>query len=390
LNLGDRVKRVQQVRRTLEDVRQVIEETRKQPSPVQAKEKLDAFKKRYSAKQLEQWSQIREIEDDLKAQLGDRDLISEIRSQINTSATLEQLVQALEDWKRTRLKIQKEGFLKEFDALRPELDVYIAFRTAQDKKSTDLAAALDVLKSNVLNHPVLGADATQLRNELAALKEKQQDAKQALADIRKYVETDPRLARRKAIEWKNRESFYTSDFVDLEQQAQRILENQLTQALNAQLSKDAYSRQVRARIDALMTELRQIGSEKELEYRKKTELPCAIAEAEESESKAQVQKSGWEKVASDWKKAHDLAVEYRDDRADNFEKRRLEAYKKQVREKALSANTIAEQIDQYSRLNSEVDETDAEVWLWLGQAHLEAAHQMLTGESSVPVLQEQQ
>jgi hypothetical protein len=230
-----------------------------------------------------------------------------------------------------------------------------------------------------LDHPVLGADAKRLWGELNARKEKQQDAKQALSDIRGYMKTDPRLAREQAIEWKRKGTFHTSDFVDLEQQAQRELENQLTRELDQLLGRDLYSKEVRNKIIALMTELKQIISEKEPEYRKKTELPCAVAEAEDLGKKAKAHKLGWEGVVRAWQSAYDLAVDYRDDRAESFLKHRMEAYKEMVRAQAMSTD-VAKQIDLYSQLNSEVNEGDAQVWLWLGQAHLEAARQGMLRE----------
>ncbi len=386
VNFGDLSKRLQRVRRMLDDVRQVINDVQAQTSPAKAKGKLETFKEAFEkgyAQKLEQWEEIRQIEIDLEAQLGDRNFIDGIRAQINASATLDQLNNALEDWKRTRPKIQKEDLQKEFDALRTELDAYIGFRTANDKKSTDLATALDALTPTVLKHPVLGADAKHLWNDLNTRKEKQQDAVQAMADINKLITTDPRLAYEKAGEWKAKATFRTSDFVHLEQQALTELEKQITSVLNRELAKGSYSSAVRARIKELLAELKEIASEKELEYRNKSELPCAIAAAEELENKAKTQKSGWEGVVHAWDAAHDLAVGYRDHRADNFWEHRLEAYKKQIREQAARAD-FTQQIDLYSQLNSEVNEADAEVWMWLGQTHLEAASQLITRDQSQP------
>ena len=379
INLGDIATRLQSVRSTLEDVCQLKDDVEKL-DPTKAGEKLEAFKKRYPTK-LASWEEIRQIQIDLDIQLDAHKVLSQIRGNLNANASLDQLKGASAIWDRARPKIDRADLQKEFDQVRQKLDAWLGYRTAENLKSTDLAGALEALQPVVLNYPEFGGEAKRLRDELETQKNAQQNVEQALANIQKYVITDPRLALEHARNWKTKASFHTSEFVDLELQAQTALENQLGAELDLQLAKSVYSKDVRDQIDKLINELEEINSEKKFDYRKKSELPCAIAEAEEEQKKATTAKSNWASVATAWNRAHDFAIKYHDDRATDFWAYRLEAYKKQIRDQAMRAEP-AEQIDLYRKLNSEVNEVDAEVWLWLGQAHLESARQMIARTQS--------
>jgi|GEM_PF-6188804 len=382
---GSVAEHVQQIQRVLDDVETLRTDVSTARDPTIAKAYLDKFIERYTEERVQRWMDIRQLRDTVEAQLNAQAVIARFRARIGPQATLEQLEDALEDWEQERLQIS-EQYRDEFDALKPLLDAWLGYQRAVSKRESDLAGALAALTPALTfqDDSRLRERAEVLRHELEQQKSSTEKAAQAVEEIRQLISTQPRKAWENARQWKSGKTFYTSEFVRLEQQARERWEQDVVTTLERFLSQRPLELNTIKQIRAGLNDLQTMHSEHEADYRARAEVPCAVGEAELLErSTPPYGNTSWQQVVSAWENAYQKAMQYAPTEAPHYWQRRLAALKRQYREQARKV-TPSQQIDLYSQLNDEFDESDAEVWLWLGQAYLQAAKELVQTYTSEP------
>lgn len=379
IQAGDLPDRILGVQKTLEDIKKLKTEVGAETDPKKARAIFDRFSKRYASEQIEKWEDVRQLGDDLLTQANAQDLLVRLKAKVAPGATLEQLETASTDYQSWQDKIPVE-YRAQFEAVKRDLDARLGYLNALGlRDAQDLAGALAALQP-ALEHPELGTRAANLQKELNAKKASEAEARQAIDNIRKNIQHNPQQAYRDAVTWKNNATLHTSDFVDLEHQALANWESRTKEIIDHLLARQSFDAGTIRKIRECLAEFNEMHSDLEAEYHARADLPCAVAEAESLEKSTPPRgNTEWSAVVQAWEKACTLAREYAPADGPKYWARRLTALKKQTYAEARGASPSG-QIDLFSNLNDEFDERDAEVWLWLGEAHLRAGEAIMITE----------
>lgn len=408
--------RADKVQRLLDAVKQVKKDVDAKKDPQDGKQILAEFIKLYveprqmiKGSKFEEipiaWEDVRQLRDTLCLQADAKDFLARFKGSIGPGATIERLQAADKDYAEWKDKIPGQ-YRSQFEAGKSELDARLGYLRAIELQSTDLGGALKALQPALSpefakSHPDLAKAAQELRDQVAPRKIDKDEVDRAIKNITDMIKPSPKKAYALAIEWTKNPTLDLARFVELEQEAREAWEDLVTQRINRRLNQTLTTEAVQE-IQEGIDDLKAMRSDLEAEYRAKAEFPCALAKAKELEKTAVPklptdQRARWQAIIDAWENAYRNALAYPKSAEeaigaegskikpeDYCWDRRLTALKQFKQVEARTAEPSLK-IRLFTELNNEYQESDPEVWLWLGKAHLEMAQQ-LEGESSLESL----